>query len=72
MRYAKSVGDQEKGLSILFRGDVAKIRSFEAECKQRVEARKTTIFSGVSMTRKLLSQVRFYYLKVSKIYDIIK
>jgi hypothetical protein len=35
-------------LSILFHGDVAKIRSFEAE---QAQAHKTTIFSGVSMTK---------------------
>ena len=34
-------------MGILFHGDVAKIRSFEAE---QAQAHKTTIFSGVSMT----------------------
>ena len=49
MRYAKSVDDREKQLSIVFRREVAKIRSFEAE---QAQAHKTTIFSGVSMTVK--------------------
>ena len=50
---SSSVGDREKGLSILFRREIAKIRGFEAEGKHSVEARKTTIFSGVNMTKYL-------------------
>ena len=46
---AKSVGDREKGLSILFRREITKTRSFEAE---QAQARKTTMFSEVSMTAK--------------------
>ena len=43
---AQSVDDREKQLSIVFRREIAKIRSFEAE---QAQAHKTTIFSGVSM-----------------------
>ena len=46
-RASKSVGDREKQLSVVFRREIAKIRSFEAE---QAQAHKTTIFSGVSMT----------------------
>ena len=46
----QSVGDREKQLRIVFRREIAEIRSFEAKCKRSVEACKTTIFSGVSMT----------------------
>ena len=44
---AQSVGDREKGLSILFRREIAKIRSVRAE---QAQANEATIFSGVSMT----------------------
>ena len=43
---AQSVDDREKQLSVVFRREIAKIRSFEAE---QAQAHKTTIFSGVSM-----------------------
>ena len=42
-----SVGERAKGLIMLLRREVTKIRSFEDE---RTEVRKTTIFSEVSMT----------------------
>ena len=45
---AKSVDDRAKQLSVVLRREVTKIRSFEAE---QAQARKTTIFSEVSMTR---------------------
>ena len=44
---AKSVGDRAKQLSVVLRREVTKIRSFEAE---HAQARKTIIFSEVSMT----------------------
>ena len=47
---AQSVGDREKQLSVVFRREIAKIRSFEAE---QAQAHKTTIFSGVSMKNAL-------------------
>ena len=43
-----SVGERAKGLIILLRWEVTKIRSVEAEC---TEARGATIFSEVSMTK---------------------
>ena len=46
--YAKhNITLAQPNLHLIF--DVAKIRSFEAKC---IEANKTTIFSGVSMTVK--------------------
>ena len=46
---AQSVDDREKQLNVVFRREVAKTRSLEAEC---IEANKATMFSGVSMTVK--------------------
>jgi len=43
----KRIGTEPKRLSIVLRREVTKIRSFEAE---HAQARKTTIFSEVSMT----------------------
>ena len=48
----------QKQLSIVFGGEITKIRSFEAEC---IEAHKTTIFSEVSMAA----------LTRGRVYDII-
>ena len=47
LRFAQEVGDRAKQLSVVLRREITKIRSFEAE---QAQARKTTIFSGVSMT----------------------
>ena len=49
-----SVGDREKRLSIVFRREITKIRSFEAE---QAQANKTTIFSEVSMTRNFEKRI---------------
>ena len=38
------VTDREKQLSVVFRWEITKTRSVEAECKQSVEAREATMF----------------------------